>query len=129
MNISRSLLLAVALATATACGGAKGGTTAPRVDRNMILREEFLTLNASNLFDVVQRFRPQWLRPRGTDSINNPTSVQVYLDNQRLGGVESLRQISPVTVQTVRHFDGIEASGRWGLDHGSGVIFITSLGR
>lgn len=95
----------------------------------MILREEFLTLNASNLFDVVQRFRPQWLRPRGTDSINNPTSVQVYLDNQRLGGVESLRQISPVTVQTVRHFDGIEASGRWGLDHGSGVIFITSLGR
>jgi hypothetical protein len=111
-----------------ACAGAKAGaaTSAPAASAAVIQRNELMAREFTNLYDAIQALRGNWLRGRGSDSFQNPSSIQVYLDNQRLGGIEQLRTLSPRTVAQVRRFDGIEATSRWGMDHGSGVIFITT---
>jgi hypothetical protein len=52
--------------------------------------------------------------------------VQVYLDDARLGGVDELKRIPIHHVAYIRYFDGLAASARWGLDHGQGVIYVST---
>jgi hypothetical protein len=124
----RSLRWLVMLALAsivTACASAGNGGA--RVDRNLLTRDQILETNRQNAFEVVESLRSNWLRTRGPTSLNSrDAQVQVYIDDNRLGGVETLRTINTAMVQYIRWYDGIAATGRWGLDHGAGVIFIST---
>jgi hypothetical protein len=40
--------------------------------------------------------------------------------------VETLRAIGLANVAYIRYIDGVTASARWGLDHGQGVIFVST---
>lgn len=126
--MSRSLrwLGILVLATAaTAC--ASTGGPAARTDRNLLTYEQIQETNKQNVFDVVESLRSNWLRTRGPTSLQGPNAeVQVYLDDTRLGGVSNLRSISTAPVRYIRWFDGIAATGRWGLDHGAGVIYVST---
>ena len=53
-------------------------------------------------------------------------SVRVYLDNVFLGDTATLKTIPVTSIVYMRYFDGIAASARWGLDHGAGVIFVST---
>ena len=75
---------------------------------------------------TVQSLRPQWLHHRGATSINLPETVKVYLDDSLLGGPEQLRQITIRSISSMRYFDGLQASQRWGLDHGMGAIVVST---
>lgn len=90
----------------------------------MLLREEILSTQFTNLFDVVRTLRGNWLRVRTADSFGRSSQVQVYLDMQRLSGVEELRALAPTNVLSIRFLDPVQASARWGMDHGAGAIFI-----
>ncbi len=50
----------------------------------------------------------------------------MYHDDSRMGGVESLRWIPTSDIRYIRYYDPVTASGRWGLDHGHGVIYVSS---
>lgn len=81
----------------------------------------------TNLYEVVQALRSNWLRVRtSTNATGKADALIVYLDNQRLGGPEEMRRIVPSSVASVRYFDSIAASARWGLDHGGGAIYVVS---
>lgn len=109
----------------TAC--ATSGTGGPRVDRNLLTREQIDETNKQNAFEVVETLRSNWLRPRGPTSLQGPDAVvQVYLDDNRLGTVDALRTISTPMIQYIRWYDGIAATGRWGLDHGAGVVYVST---
>ncbi|MEO9037464.1 MAG: hypothetical protein ABI442_18330 [Gemmatimonadaceae bacterium] len=77
-------------------------------------------------YDAVQSLRSNWLNAKGPDSFTNPTEVRVYLNGTLLGGVETLREIGTPTVVSIRHYDGIAATARWGLGHGAGVIYVST---
>jgi hypothetical protein len=128
-RFARQFLSVAMLCAIAACSSRGGAASAPAVDQTLITREELVASSATNLFDAVQRLRANWLRTRGTDSFETPTVIQVYLDNQRVGGVEQLRQLSPLNVSTLRHYDGIQATARWGINHGAGAIVVTTLRR
>ena len=126
--MSRSLrwLGTLVLATAVAACAATGGP-AQRTDRNLLTYEQIQETNKQNVYDVVESLRSNWLRTRGPTSLQGPNAeVQVYLDDNRIGGVENLRAISIAPVRYIRWIDGISATGRWGLDHGAGVIFVST---
>lgn len=109
----------------TAC--AASGTAGPRVDRNVLTREQIEETNKQNAFEVVETLRSNWLRTRGPTSLQGPDAVvQVYLDDNRLGTVDALRTISTPMIQYIRWYDGIAATGRWGLDHGAGVVYVST---
>jgi hypothetical protein len=110
--------------TACASSGAAGG---PRTSRDILTSEQIQNTKYTNLYDVVQALRSNWMNDRGIDSLTGPTSVVlVYFDDNKLGGVETLKAISPQQIEYIRHYDGITASGRWGLDHGKGVIYVST---
>jgi hypothetical protein len=77
----------------------------------------------------VQSLRPRWLRVRGVTSVAGSETVKVYLDGSLLGSPQSLRQISTHSIGSLRYLSGLEATQRYGLDHGAGAIIASTQGR
>jgi hypothetical protein len=102
---------------------------APRRDRNRLTREDLAARTESDLLALLQGARPAWLRARGQVSITTqePEQVWVYRDGIRMGGVQALEQMRPGEVREIEFLPGHEATQRYGLDHGAGVILVTSL--
>ncbi|MBL0939093.1 MAG: glycosyl hydrolase 115 family protein [Gemmatimonadaceae bacterium] len=117
------LLLSVALVDACARSGPRGD----RVDPNVISREQIVRHGFINAYLAVEALHANWLQSRGTNSFSTPSTIWVYLDNVKLGGIESLRALTLQQVRYIRHYNPVEATARWGLDHGAGVIFIATL--
>ena len=97
-----------------------------RLDRSVITREQMLEGDFVTVYDAVAAMRSSWLRARGPDSFVLPSSVWVYIDGARAGGVEVLHNIQPTLINTVRFYDGPTATGRWGVDNGAGVIHVST---
>jgi hypothetical protein len=102
-----------------------GTTEAPR-DRSLLTRAQFGANQFNTAFDAIEALRSNWLKTRGTDSFQSPSQVRVYLDNSSLGDTATLRTIAISTIAYIRYFDGVEATARWGLDHGAGVIYVST---
>ena len=128
------IVLALALgACATSGASAEGsGTDAqaqtqeqsgPRSDRNTLVAADLQRSQATNLYDIIRALRPQWLdvRPQaGGDPI------QVYMDDNRLGGIEVLRTMTTTNIRTIRWLDPSAAQGRYGLNNRGGAIAIST---
>ena len=112
---------------ATACASTGARTPGPRPDRDTITREQIVEHRFSTAYEAVAALRSNWLTARGTDSFHNPSEVLVYVDNVRLGGVDAMRGVNTLSVSYIKHFDGLAATGRWGVGHASGVILISTL--
>jgi hypothetical protein len=115
-----------ACATTGGQGSASGG-------RDVITAEELSNAaGVTNAFEAVERLRPNFLRSRGPTSIREPSvpPIIVYLDQVRLGQVDSLRGITVESIRLIRHIPARDAQQRFGLDHTGGVIeVITMTGR
>jgi hypothetical protein len=122
--------LLILLLTVGGCASTpSSGEVAPdRVRRDVLTRQQILETRSQNVFDALTALRSNCLIPPGVDSYRTPTQEIVYMNDTRLGGVETLRSIPVNDVGYIQYFDGIEASGRWGLDHGQGVIYLSALG-
>jgi hypothetical protein len=119
-------LLAVLLSLillAPACAG-RGTPAAASSDRSLISAEEMEGSGFTDAYSLIQALRPQWLRTRGATSINQREFVRVYVDDSLLGGPELLQQVTVHSIASIRHMTGLEATQRWGLDHGAGAIVI-----
>jgi len=121
-SFSRAML---GLVLASACSLHRSNT-GPRLDRNLLLPEQFGNRGYTTAYQVIEAMRSNWLTERGPDSFSSPAKVQVYFDGVRVGGVESLRTIDLRPVTYIRFFDGIAATARWGLDHGMGAIYVST---
>ena len=108
-----------------ACASA-GGIGRPMRRPDILMEDQIRGQSFASVYDAVVALRPNWLRTRGPDSFRSPTEVQVYIDNMRVGGVSNLRQISTLSTYYIQWFNGLEASARWGLGHGSGAIYVST---
>ncbi|MGH7471984.1 MAG: hypothetical protein ACRENP_28870 [Longimicrobiales bacterium] len=93
-------------------------------NRTVLSSEEMLKAGFPDVFTTVQSLRPQWLQRRGRTSFRNSEEVKVYLDGSLMGGPDHLKQITTRSISSVRYLDGLEASQRWGFDHGMGAIMV-----
>jgi hypothetical protein len=122
---STSWLGVVALALiSTACGGGRSGSTG---NPDVIGREELVEFERLTALELVQRRRPQWLRPRGVDSFYSSNDVVVYVDQTRVGGIDQLDRLSSSQLAEIRFLDSREATTRFGSGHVSGAIMVTTL--
>jgi len=124
MTRFRFALVSVAiLASGSACGGqSQPGGTQP-FDRERLTPEEFNQRAFLSAYEAVESLRPNWLTRRGPDG-----TIQVYVDDNHMGGVEVLRTVRLINVAQIRHMDGIQASARYGLGHNQGAILISTRG-
>ena len=132
LTASRSLLIvSLAMTVASyACAGRAAGNPGSG-DSNLITRaqiDEMEAAGARDLYEVVARLRPIWLRVRTGRSINLETVILVYHDNTRLGDVNVLRGYPLLTIKEIRHLDSAQAGVLPGTGsvHVDGVIVITS---
>jgi hypothetical protein len=119
-------LLFVAIGCAPAAEGA-GGSTAPRMNRNVITAEEIAaTERAGSAYEIVQALRPNWLRTRAGGTVTNPGAGEpvVYVDGIRMGGTNMLRQIERSGIVTLQYLDAKDATTRFGTGHSGGVIMV-----
>lgn len=120
---SFAVLLLTSLAACTANRGAQG----PSTDTSLITLQEIEDSHQPNLFDVVRAVRPMWLRQFSTTVQNNQgTGVSVYVDNQRVGGLEVLRDMTTTTATSLRFYTASEAQSRFGLGNLQGVIQVNT---
>jgi hypothetical protein len=124
-RFAASFLFAVVV-LATACASAGGSKKSSSNDR-MISSEEIESSHQPTLFDVVRALRPNWLTttPTGLRS-DADAGISVYLDAQRAGGVDVLRQLPSSSASELRFYSSSEAQSRFGLGNLHGVIQIVS---
>jgi outer membrane cobalamin receptor len=124
----RSLFVMATIAAAAACSSGGGaGDGAPRTSREVIIRSQIESMNATDAYDVVQRIRPEFLRQRGASSIAGGAQLAVvYVDGVRRGGPEALRSLRATEVEEIRFVNGTDATTRYGTDHGGGAIEVKS---
>lgn len=128
MRVPRPFSLATVLVlTACASSGSAGGT--PRHASDQVTRTEIAETTADNAYELVQRLRPNWLRPPSTGSISGLRSqlVVVYLDGNRLGDLQSLRTLSTSGIQSMQWLDAARAAtvlNEVGSDPIRGAILI-----
>ena len=125
MRSARGLMISLSLLLVTGCAaGRTSGGEASRGSADLLTQEQIF--NFTDAYQAVQALRSRWLNARGPDSFQEPSEVLVYRDDVQLGGVSSLRTISPKEIAYIRYYDGISAAGRWGLGHGAGVIYVST---
>ena len=122
----RDAALVLLFLSAAACGARSGSNSGARADRNVITQEQIRQSRFNNAYEAVQALHGNWLQARGTDSFARPSTVIVYVDDTRMGGVETLRSITTASISYIRYYDGLAATGRWGMDHGQGVIYVST---
>jgi hypothetical protein len=94
----------------------------------LITEQEIATSAESNLYDVVSRLRPMFLKTRGRSTINSGGSehASVFLDGQYFGELGSLRNIVPTQIHEIRYLSGPDAVSRYGMRYGSGAVDVRS---
>lgn len=138
------LLLASACASGGAASASSSGTTAAtrrtHGSQYVLTAEDLAKVKTDNLYDAIQRLRPNFLRASGGTTISGGSGsqedasgatfgavpVRVYLDDVRLDGLDRLKQIPLSQVKEVKYVPGPEAGVRYGTDHSGGVILVTS---
>jgi hypothetical protein len=124
MSNLRTLFALVACVASCATARAPGESASH--DPALITQAEVLELRFANAFEAVQSLHPTWLQAKGADSFSSAGQVQVYLDENRLGGVETLRTITPSSILSIRHWRALEATARWGINHDKGAIVVAT---
>ena len=117
------VVLGVAACASSSSSSASGG---PKPSPNLITADEIARVNVQNAYEAVQKLRPAMLRQRQVASANAQATGEllIYMDNNRLGDVEQLRQISASSIASLRYFSASEAQTKWGSGHPGGVIEI-----
>ena len=116
---------ALMVASAACASGSSSGGNSTKTDRSLITSEQILKHRFANAYEAVEALHSNWLVNKSADSFSTPSQIRVYVDNTFYGAVESLRSINPNNIRSIRHFDGVAATARWGMDHGAGVILVS----
>lgn len=127
----RGLLLGIAFAAlAGGCATVRNPQGNGRMD--LLTREEIMSVRGvNNLYDVVERLRPRWLKIRGQDrSFGLTTSIVVFQNQTLLGDVQTLRQLQPGLAYELKYLDGTTAKNTLpGLafeGHVAGAILLST---
>jgi hypothetical protein len=126
--MTRRPFFVLTLAAALACASSGTPGTGVRRDPNLITEQEIASSAESNVFDVVNRLRPMFLKTRGRSTINSGGSeyASVFLDGQYFGELGSMRNIVATQIHEIRYLSGPDAVSRYGMRYGSGAVDVRS---
>ena len=103
---------------------------------NLISEEEIAALGGTiqTAYGIVQRLRPAMLRVRsgsmssqsgGSSSMDaSANETAVYLDNQKLGGVRALEEITLSQIREIRYLNASDATTLFGTGNAAGAIQV-----
>jgi hypothetical protein len=109
----------------------------PQRQSNVITLAEIEKVRAefSDAYTLVQRLRPEYLRPtRNAGSVRisqsqpdlGPRTAKVIVDGTPHGELDVLRQIPAAMVMEIRHLSAPDATTRFGTGYEGGAILVTT---
>jgi hypothetical protein len=126
---ARGALLVFLSLTVYGCASSRP-SKAPRTRTDLLTAEEIGGGRWANAYDVIQALRGRWLQSRGPDTLLGvPGEVQVRVDDVRMGGVSSLRNIPAMDITYAQFIDPTTAAARWGPGHAHGAIYVSTRPR
>jgi len=147
MRPFQTMLAVVALVQVAVCAAAptvvhaQAAVEAPaakpvKPKANLISEEEIAGLGGTiqTAYGIVQRLRPAMFRIRsgsaaretnGSSTMDTGTNeIQVYLDNQRMGGVRALDDIILSQIREIRYLNAGDATTLFGTGNSAGAIQV-----
>ncbi len=132
----RHVIYATLLTTLAGCatGGGAGGYVEPTSHAgrtsDVISSAEMRDAGpgVTNAFQAIARLRPSFLyRVREMSAVQpNVSLLEVYLNDAKLGGLETLQTIPIESIKTIQYLSSSEATMRWGTNHTGGVILLST---
>ena len=106
----------------------------PRTGRLLLASSELRRSIATNVLEAVELGRPEWTKQQRNDEAKRggqpstlpveSISLVVYVGDEKVGAVETLRDIAIPEVAELRFYDARDARRRWGIDHKYGAIEV-----
>lgn len=126
MRIASVFAIGLFIAACSGGGGSSQATTTPRPVRgssDLITEAEINAGVYQNALEIVQNLRPNMMRPRAGAGAQ---PVRLYLDDVRMNDLSGLATVPANRVKEIRFINARDATTRWGTDHDSGVILVTT---
>ena len=128
--------LALSAIGAAGCASSKSaeqpaqGVSPTRRNSSVIRADELATAQMANVYDALQRLRPQWLktstnRGAGKGGGYQSSELAVYLETTRYGDIFVLKQMSTTDVKSVQYLSSSEATTRFGTGNTGGAIVVS----
>jgi hypothetical protein len=105
-----------------------------RTGRLLLASSELRRSIATNALEAVELNRPEWTKHQRDDEAkrgNQPSTLPVeaislvdYVGDEKVGAIETLRDIAIPEVAELRFYDARDARRRWGIDHKYGAIEV-----
>jgi hypothetical protein len=105
-----------------------------RTGRLLLASAELRRSIATNALEAVELGRPEWTKQQREDEAKRggqpstlpveAISLVVYVGDEKVGAVETLRDIAIPEVAELRFYDARDARRRWGIDHKYGAIEV-----
>ena len=105
-----------------------------RTGRLLLASAELRRSIATNALEAVEMGRPEWTKQqredeakRGSQPSTLPVeaiSLVVYVGDEKVGAIETLRDVAIPEVSELRFYDARDAKRRWGIDHKYGAIEV-----
>jgi hypothetical protein len=109
-----------------------------RTGRQLLAASELRKSIATNALEAVEIGRPEWVKPQHDDEAKQGAtprtgpvesiSLVVYVGEERVGSIETLRDIAIPEVSELRYYDARDAKRRWHVDHRYGAIEVVPAG-
>jgi len=105
-----------------------------RTGRLLLASAELRRSIATNALEAVELGRPEWTKEQREDEAKRggqpstlpveAISLVVYVGDEKVGAVETLRDVAIPEVAELRFYDARDARRRWGIDHKYGAIEV-----
>jgi hypothetical protein len=105
-----------------------------RSGRQLFAASELRRSVATNALEAVELDRPEWMKQQRDDEAKQGAaprtgpvetiSLVVYVGDERVGGLETLRDVAIPEVAELRFYDSRDARRRWGVEHRYGAIEV-----
>jgi len=105
-----------------------------RSGRLLLATTELRRSIATNALEAIELSRPEWIQQqrhdelqRGNAATNGPVesvSLVVYVGDEKVGAIETLRDIAIPEIAELRYYDARDARRRWGVNHKYGAIEV-----
>jgi hypothetical protein len=102
----------VAILVAFGACASSGSAVSAGGSLDHVTSAEIASSSATNAYELIQRLRPNWLRTPNVGSIGGGARSQVvavFLDDQRLGDLDSLKNLSAAGIRSMQWLDAAKA--------------------
>ena len=131
LTLRRSMITLVAgMTMACASSGAKTSGSSPSANRATITDAELAASGTETAYDVIQRLRPEYLRPKPSQKgnfqgVTTAPPPAVIVNGQNSGELADLRRIPAISLSAIHYYTIEEAKRKFGMQYQGGAIELT----